>query len=81
MSNITIDIDDELLSRGRGYARKRRLSFNGLVRQLLEQAVSREQGAWAAEFLALSERISGDSGGWTFNRDDVHEEREARNLR
>jgi hypothetical protein len=39
MKNISFFIEDELLQAGQKYARMHNMSFNGLVRRLLEQAV------------------------------------------
>lgn len=51
-------------------------SVNQLVREFLERFVG--QGAVEAdaeEFERLSREARGDSGGWKFNREELHERR------
>jgi hypothetical protein len=51
-------------------------SVNQLVRQYLEQLVGKsDSNADAAEFERLSAASQGDSGGWKFNREELHERR------
>jgi hypothetical protein len=71
MANITLSIDDELLNRGRSYARERGTSLNSLVRKLLVDAVSSPDASVDSiiERLKLS---SGDSKGLKFTREELH---------
>ena len=39
MKNITLSIDEDVLQAGRDYARAHNMSFNVLVRKLIEQTV------------------------------------------
>ena len=49
-------------------------SVNQLVREYLEQLVGKtDPNADAAEFERLSYLAQGDSHGWKFNRDELHE--------
>jgi len=49
-------------------------SVNQLVREYLDQFVGkRDPAAVAAEFERLSGLAEGDSQGWKFNRDEIHE--------
>lgn len=51
-------------------------SVNQLVRQYLEQLVGKsDSNADAMEFERLSLAVQGNSGGWTFNREELHERR------
>jgi hypothetical protein len=71
MANLTLSIDDELLSRGRSYARARGTSLNSLVRKLLIDAVSTPD----ASVDSMIERLrqsSGNSKGVKFNREELH---------
>ena len=43
MRNITLSIDDDILQAGREYARQHNVSFNVLVRKLIEQTVVQKQ--------------------------------------
>ena len=49
-------------------------SVNQLVRQFLEQLAGRtDPEADAAEFERLSRAAKGNSRGWKFNREELHE--------
>ncbi len=71
MANITLSIDDELLHRGRSYARARGTSLNSLVRKLLVDAVSPPDASVDAMIERLKQS-TGDSKGVKFTRDDLH---------
>jgi len=70
--NITLSIDDKVVNDARKIAQDMGKSLNQMVREYLEQ-LTRQQQANASfdEFLCLSGH--GDSNGWTFNRDELHE--------
>lgn len=71
MAKLTLSIDDELLSRGRSYARARGTRLNSLVRKLLIDAVSTPD----ASVDSMIERLrqsSGDSKGVKFSREELH---------
>lgn len=51
-------------------------TVNQLVREYLEQLAGGMDGdAEAAEFERLSREAQGDSRGWKFNREELHERR------
>ena len=51
-------------------------SVNQLIRDYLEQFAGKtDPKADAEEFLRLSRLSKGDSRGWKFNRDEIHERR------
>ncbi|MBK8453391.1 MAG: DUF6364 family protein [Thiofilum sp.] len=70
--NITLSIDDKVVNEARKIATDMGKSLNQIIREYLEQ-LTRQQQAQAsfAEFVALSGQ--GDSNGWKFNRDELHE--------
>jgi len=73
---ITLSVDDEVLERVRRHAEAIGKSVNQLVREHLEQLArlpSRE--ADAEEWVRLSREAKGNSRGWKFNRDEIHERR------
>ncbi|MEI6680917.1 MAG: hypothetical protein WCL21_20070, partial [Mariniphaga sp.] len=58
MTNITLSIDEELLKLGREYARTQNLSFNVLVRRLVEQTVTKKDSQWLdATFEYIDENV------------------------
>ena len=72
--NITLSIDDEVIQRARRQAEVLGTSVNQLVRDYLEQlAGKRDPIADAAEFARLSRIAPGNSRGWKFNREEIHE--------
>ena len=72
--NVTLAIDDEVMLRARQRAESLGTSVNQLVREYLAGLAGRaNQRALAAEFVTLSYENPGDSRGWKFDRDEIHE--------
>ena len=72
--NITLSVDDEVIRRARQQAEVLGTSVNQLVRNYLEQLAGRRDPlARAEEFARLSRLSHGDSKGWKFNREEIHE--------
>lgn len=71
MPNLTLSIDDDLLARGRAYARARGTSLNALVRKMLDEAVSSPDAAVESMVERLRDS-AGDSKGVKINRADLH---------
>ena len=72
--NITLSVDDEVVERARRQAEILGTSVNQLVRNYLEElAGKRDPKAEAAEFTRLSRLSHGNSRGWKFNREEIHE--------
>lgn len=72
MRNITLSIDDDLLEKGREYARSHNISLNALVRKLLKQAVVREEGNWLDDMFKLMDRANVSSEGKRWTRDELY---------
>ena len=74
--NVTLSIDDEIIQEARRRAEAMGTSVNQLVREYLEQLAGKtDPNADAAEFEQLSRRAKGNSRGWKFNREELHERR------
>jgi hypothetical protein len=72
--NVTLSIDDEVMAEARRRAEKMGTSVNQLIRDYLaEFAGQGEREALVDEFLRLSQMAHGDSKGWKFNREEIHE--------
>ena len=72
--NITMAIDEQLVKRARKIAQAQGKSLNQYVREQLERLTARDDAAgWVAEFERLSRQSKGNSRGWRFDRDAVHE--------
>jgi len=52
MKNITLSIEENLLQKGRKYAENRKLSFNSLVRELVEKTVEGNSSKWLEDCFA-----------------------------
>jgi hypothetical protein len=74
--NVTLSVEDEVIVRARRRAEAMGTSVNQLVREYLEQLAGRSDlNLDAAEFARLSRLAHGDSRGWKFNREELHERR------
>jgi hypothetical protein len=74
--NLTLSVDDEVVRHARRRAEAMGKSVNQLVREYLEQLAGKpDREALVAEFRELSKKPLGDSKGWKFNRDEIHERR------
>ena len=83
MKNVTLAIDETLLDRARGLAKRRNTTLNAMVRDLLEHEVEQEDRiAWAkAGMKRLMEETPLDLGmDYKWNRDEIYAEREDRML-
>ncbi len=70
--NITLSIDEQLVGRARQKAEAMGKSLNQAVRDYLQKlAGGNDPERSIAEFESLSGK--GDSGGWQFDREEIHE--------
>lgn len=70
--NVTLSIDDQTLARARKKAHSLGKSLNQLIRDYLEKIAGGDDPERSiAEFNRLSG--TGNSRGWRFNRDEIHE--------
>ena len=76
MKNITLSIEEELLSQSREVAAWQGTSLNGLIRNALTKMTTLpRQQEWFERYALISEQISGNSGGWKFSRDELYDGR------
>lgn len=74
--NLTLSVDDEVVRKARRRAEAMGTSVNQLVREYLERlAGNPDLQALADEYRELSRNPKGDSKGWKFNREEIHERR------
>jgi hypothetical protein len=72
--NVTLSVDEEVIREARRHAEALGTSVNQLVREYLERLAGKsDPAANAAEFERLSRLAQGDSRGWKFNREELHE--------
>jgi hypothetical protein len=78
--NVTLSIDDQLVARARKKAVALGKSLNQLVRDYLQTVAGGDDPEGSIEeFKRLSGK--GDSRGWRFNRDEIHERTEHEHTR
>jgi Family of unknown function (DUF6364) len=74
--NVTLSVDDEVILHARRRAEALGTSVNQLVREYLERlAGMSDPSEDALEFERLSKLAHGDSRGWKFSREELHERR------
>ena len=74
--NLTLSVDDDTLQKARQRADAMGKSVNQLVREYLEQLAGKSnREALLQEFRQMSKHPTGDSKGWKFNREEIHERR------
>ena len=70
--NVTLSIDEQVVARARKKAKVLGKSLNELIRDYLQKLAGGEDPERSiVEFQSLSGR--GQSRGWRFNRDEIHE--------
>jgi len=72
MKNITLSIDDEILQAGREYARIHNISFNVLVRKLIEQTVVPQKGQWLEDTFTLMDKLNVSSKNKKWTREELY---------
>lgn len=75
MANITISINEELLHKGREYAKKHNTSLNALIRRLLTLTVapSYNSHSWLDECFQKMDHAKGNSKGLSLKREDLYD--------
>ena len=72
MKNITLSMDDDVLQAGREYARMHNISFNVLVRRLVEQTVETKKDLWLTDTNLLMDRLNVSSTGEKWTREELY---------
>ena len=72
MKNITLSIDDDVLKAGREYARVHNISFNVLVRKLIEQTVRPGKGKWLEDTFSLMDKTKASSENRQWTREELY---------
>lgn len=72
MKNITLSLNEDVLSAGRSYAKKHNVSFNALIRRLLEQTVVKSSCSWVEESFKLMDKAKVNSGGKKWTREELY---------
>ncbi|MDR2746986.1 MAG: hypothetical protein LBB77_06010 [Treponema sp.] len=72
MKNITLAIDEETLVLGRQYAQKHNMSFNALVRNLLEKTIKRTSTDWLDAMFKQIDNDNVSSRGQKWTREELY---------
>ena len=72
MKNITLAIDEDVLQAGREYARIHDMSFNVLVRKLIEQTVIPQKDKWLSDTFSLMDKVNVSSQGKKWTREELY---------
>jgi len=72
MKNITLSIDEDVLQAGREYARIHDMSFNVLVRKLIEQTVVPQKDKWLSDTFSLMDKVNVSSQGKKWTREELY---------
>jgi hypothetical protein len=71
--DVTLSIDDEILSRTRSLAHRQGRSLNQIVQDCLEEVVSKDAAQAVTELERLWEERTGSSSGESWNREDAYD--------
>lgn len=72
--NLTLTVDERLVGEARRVAQSMGKSLNQLIREYLARLTAMDDAERDIEELRqLSDPPLGDSRGWKFNRDEIHE--------
>jgi hypothetical protein len=70
--NITLSIDEDILQAGREYARQHNVSFNVLVRKLIEQTVVQKRSRWLDDTFTLMDKANVSSTAVRWTREELY---------
>lgn len=72
MKNITLSMDDDLLKTGREYASRHNISFDVMLRRLIEQTVKPPLDKWLDDTFLLMDKLDLSSEDEFWTREDLH---------
>lgn len=72
MKNITLTMDEKVLKAGRKYARKHNVSFNVLVRRLVEQTVLSTKERWLEDTFSLMDTLQASTENVAWTREELY---------
>jgi hypothetical protein len=72
LKNITLSIDENTLKIGREYAHRHNISFNVLVRKLIQQTVKPTSVQWLDDTFMLMDKVKVSSKDQTWTRDELY---------
>lgn len=74
MKNLTLALDERLLTQSREYAQSHGTTINAMVRRFLQQTVGGERPtSGLAEFFRLADEAGASAPGYVFDREEIYE--------
>ncbi|UTC63096.1 hypothetical protein E4O03_09750 [Treponema sp. OMZ 792] len=74
MKNITLSLDEDILTAGQEYAKNQNISFNSLIRKLLEQTIHSQKHKWLDDTFSLMDKVSISTEKKQWTRDELYRE-------
>jgi metal-responsive CopG/Arc/MetJ family transcriptional regulator len=72
MRNVTLSFPDDLIEKGKDYARKHDMSLNALIRDAFRRMIESETKDSTAGLFAALDSAAGKSGGDRWTRDEIY---------
>jgi len=72
VKNITLDLDEKIIQKGRAYASKSNLTLGSLVRRFLEKTVDADSSDWLEECFARMDKIDLPARIVKWNREELY---------
>lgn len=72
MKNVTLAIDEDTLKDGREYARKHNMSFNAMVRKLIQQKIKSDSTQWLDDTYSLMDKLNVSSENKKWAREELY---------
>lgn len=73
MSNVTLSLKEEILKKGREYAKRHNTSLNNLIRALLEKTVTKTDSSWLNACFKKMDRLKIKSKTKKWKREDLYD--------
>jgi metal-responsive CopG/Arc/MetJ family transcriptional regulator len=73
MKNITLSMDEDLINKGREFARRHNTSLNNLIRDILKQKIGEKPKNWIDECFQLMDLAKVNSKGKKWAREDLYD--------
>ncbi len=74
MANVTLSIPDDILLKGRDYAKKHHTSLNEMIRTLLHKTlIGSSSDNWLSECFKLMDKAKPKARLKNFKRDDIYD--------
>lgn len=73
MRNITLSFPEDVIERGRDYAKRRGMSLNGLIREALRRMIETDSEEATHTLLEALDDANGNSHGRSWTREELYD--------